>query len=81
MIALKFLLSAKTNAAPYPILTCRYETNISNPTWYSDDTGLELIPRQFDPSKDEPVAGKNYFLNYQRALHGNSHGDLCAHFG
>ena len=56
------VLSAKPNATPYPIFTCRYETNISNPTWYSDDTGLELIPRQFDPSKDEPVAGKNYFF-------------------
>ncbi|XP_065199334.1 uncharacterized protein LOC135831021 isoform X1 [Sycon ciliatum] len=28
--------------------------------WYSDDSGLELIPRQFDGTKDEPVAGNFY---------------------
>ena len=45
------------------LYACRFQCNISNPEWYSDDSGLELIPRKFDPSKDEVVAGKNYALS------------------
>eukprot|EP00117_Sycon_ciliatum_P036568 scpid27181/ scgid4437/ Lysosomal alpha-mannosidase; Alpha-D-mannoside mannohydrolase; Alpha-mannosidase A; Alpha-mannosidase 60 kDa subunit; Alpha-mannosidase 58 kDa subunit len=41
-------------------LVTRFQTSLSNPTWYSDDTGLELIPRQYDPTKDEAVAGNYY---------------------